>query len=81
MQFADYNMLATIGAFGFGLSQLIFLAAGDQVHSRRRTEGRGEPVAGSEWPGVDAAFAGAFPYLRDAAGHQVTQSAYTEGIK
>jgi cytochrome c oxidase subunit 1 len=27
MQFADYNMMATIGAFGFGLSQLIFLAA------------------------------------------------------
>ena len=27
MQFADYNMIATIGAFGFGLSQLIFLAA------------------------------------------------------
>jgi cytochrome c oxidase subunit 1 len=27
MQFADYNMMATIGAFGFGLSQLIFLWA------------------------------------------------------
>jgi cytochrome c oxidase subunit 1 len=27
MQFADFNMVATIGAFGFGLSQLIFLAA------------------------------------------------------
>jgi cytochrome c oxidase subunit 1 len=27
MQFADFNMIATIGAFGFGLSQLIFLAA------------------------------------------------------
>ena len=27
MQFADYNMMASIGAFGFGLSQLIFLAA------------------------------------------------------
>jgi cytochrome c oxidase subunit 1 len=25
MQFADFNMVATIGAFGFGLSQLIFL--------------------------------------------------------
>ena len=25
LQFADFNMLATIGAFGFGLSQLIFL--------------------------------------------------------
>jgi len=27
MQFADYNMMATVGAFGFGLSQLIFLVA------------------------------------------------------
>jgi cytochrome c oxidase subunit I len=27
MQFADFNMVATIGAFGFGFSQLIFLWA------------------------------------------------------
>jgi cytochrome c oxidase subunit 1 len=27
MQFADFNMVASIGAFGFGLSQLIFLYA------------------------------------------------------
>jgi cytochrome c oxidase subunit 1 len=26
-QFADFNMIASIGAFGFGFSQLIFLAA------------------------------------------------------
>jgi cytochrome c oxidase subunit 1 len=26
LQFADWNMVASIGAFGFGLSQLIFLA-------------------------------------------------------
>ena len=25
MQFADFNMMASIGAFGFGLSQLLFL--------------------------------------------------------
>ena len=25
MQFADFNMVASIGAFGFGLSQLLFL--------------------------------------------------------
>jgi cytochrome c oxidase subunit 1 len=25
MQFADFNMLASIGALGFGLSQLIFV--------------------------------------------------------
>jgi cytochrome c oxidase subunit 1 len=27
MQFADFNAVVTIGAFGFGLSQLIFLWA------------------------------------------------------
>jgi cytochrome c oxidase subunit 1 len=27
MQFADFNALVTIGAFGFGLSQLVFLWA------------------------------------------------------
>ena len=27
LQFADFNMISTIGAFGFGLSQLLFLAA------------------------------------------------------
>ena len=26
MQFADFNMVATVSAFGFGLSQLVFLA-------------------------------------------------------
>ena len=25
MQFADFNMLASVGAFGFGLSQLLFV--------------------------------------------------------
>jgi cytochrome c oxidase subunit I len=25
LQFADFNMLSTIGAFGFGLTQLLFL--------------------------------------------------------
>jgi len=25
LQFSDYNMMATVGAFGFGFSQLIFL--------------------------------------------------------
>ena len=25
LQFADFNMISTIGAFGFGLSQLLFL--------------------------------------------------------
>ena len=51
MQFADYNMIATIGAFGFGLSQLIFLVGGDQVHPRR-AEGADKPweaANGLEW--------------------------------
>jgi len=27
LQFADFNMISSIGAFGFGLSQLLFLYA------------------------------------------------------
>ena len=34
-QFADWNMVASIGAFGFGLSQLMFLYAVIKMHPRR----------------------------------------------
>jgi heme/copper-type cytochrome/quinol oxidase subunit 1 len=44
-QFADWNMVATVGAFGFGLSQLIFVVAlikcirGDGGKARQAVEG------------------------------------------
>jgi len=69
-QFADWNMMASIGAFGFGLSQLIFVLAlikcikGDGAKApakrgkaRTRSNGRCRP--------------GAVPHVRDAAGRQV----------
>ena len=43
-QFTDWNMVASIGAFGFGLSQLLFLYVGAEVRSaaaRRRRRSRG----------------------------------------
>ena len=44
LQFADFNMLATIGAFGFGLSQLIFLWV-----VIKAARGGGEKAAARSW--------------------------------
>jgi cytochrome c oxidase subunit 1 len=46
-QFADFNMIASIGAFGFGLSQLIFLAA--IIKCIRG----GEKAPANPWEGAD----------------------------
>ena len=51
-QFADWNMVASIGAFGFGLSQLIFLYAVIKVHpaaARRRRRSPGTVPTSLEW--------------------------------
>jgi cytochrome c oxidase subunit 1 len=71
LQFADFNCVSTIGAFGFGLSQLLFLYIRVEVHSRRR-QSADKPwkvAEGLEWtlpspPSV--------PQLRDAAGGEVS---------
>ncbi|NMG14539.1 cytochrome c oxidase subunit I [Aromatoleum bremense] len=47
LQFADFNMLATIGAFGFGLSQLIFI-----VVAVKCVRG-GAKAAARAWEGAD----------------------------
>src|SRR5690606_2779235 len=52
-QFADWNMVSSIGAFGFGLSQLLFLAAIVQairggVRATDKVWDSGEP-RGLEW--------------------------------
>ncbi|NMG63935.1 cytochrome c oxidase subunit I [Azoarcus indigens] len=47
LQFTDFNALATIGAFGFGLSQLIFLAV--VVKCARG----GKPAAAKPWDGAE----------------------------
>ena len=48
LQFADWNMIASIGAFGFGLSQLLFLVRGGEVHPQR-----GEKAPAKPWEGAD----------------------------
>ena len=48
LQFADFNALATIGAFGFGLSQLILL-----VVVLKCIKG-GEKASGQTWEGADS---------------------------
>ncbi len=47
MQFADFNMLASIGALGFGLSQLLFVAA--VIKCARG----GEKAPANPWEGAD----------------------------
>jgi cytochrome c oxidase subunit 1 len=47
LQFADFNALASVGAFGFGLSQLIFLFV--LVKCMRG----GEKAAGRAWEGAE----------------------------
>ena len=47
-QFADWNMLASIGAFWFGASQLIFLYA-----VLKCIMGKGEKAPARPWEGAD----------------------------
>ncbi len=48
LQFADWNMVSSIGAFGFGLSQLIFLAV------VLKTIRAGAKAADRPWEGADS---------------------------
>ena len=47
MQFADFHAIATVGAFWFGLSQLIFLVA-----VIRCAQGKGEKAVAKPWDGA-----------------------------
>jgi cytochrome c oxidase subunit 1 len=47
-QFADWNMMASIGAFGFGLSNLIFLYA-----VLKCIRGAGAKAPAKPWEGAD----------------------------
>ena len=49
LQFADFNMLASIGAFGFGLTQLIFVTVVIKAAVLRR----GEKAPEKPWEGAD----------------------------
>jgi cytochrome c oxidase subunit I len=48
LQFADFNMLSTLGAFGFGLAQVIFLWV-----VLRCVGGAGEKAADRTWEGAE----------------------------
>ena len=48
MQFADFNMIASIGAFGFGLSQLLFV-----LGVVKCARGAGEKAPDKPWEGAD----------------------------
>jgi len=47
-QFTDFHQIATIGAFGFGFSQLIFVYVILQC-----VKGRGERAAAKPWEGAE----------------------------
>jgi len=51
LQFADFNMISSIGAFGFGLSQLLFLWAVIKCirGGEKATEKTWEGAEGLEW--------------------------------
>ena len=70
-QFADWNMVASIGAFGFGLSQLLFLYVVMKCIRGDGAKAPAKPWEGADDARVDAAVAGAVPHVRDAAGRQV----------
>ena len=79
LQFADFNKISSIGAFGFGLSQLLFLyivikaiTSGEKVAA--------EAVGGRRQPGVDRiAHAGPLPHLRDPAGDPLIAATSSNG--
>jgi cytochrome c oxidase subunit 1 len=49
LQFAGYNEIASIGAFGFGLSQILFL----WIILKVTVLGRGEKASAKPWEGAD----------------------------
>jgi cytochrome c oxidase subunit 1 len=49
LQFADYNLIASIGAFGFGFSQLIFF----YVVLKCTVFAQGEQAPANPWEGAD----------------------------
>ena len=66
VQFADWNMVSSIGAFGFGLSQLLFpYIIWKCVKSGSKAEGTF--LGRRAWPGVGAVLAAAVPQLGPAA--------------
>jgi hypothetical protein len=68
-QFADFNVISGIGAFGFGFSQLLVLVVVFQALKRRR-QGFKPALGRCTRAGMDGALTGALSYLRGSAGVQ-----------
>ena len=68
MQFADFNMISTIGAFGFGFAAAVPLR-GAEVHPGW-SKSTGKTMGRRENTGVDAAVTGAVSQLRNTTGLQ-----------
>ena len=71
-QFADFNLIASVGAFGFGFSQLLFLWV--VIKCALGTARRPRPSPGTAPTTLEWTLPSPAPYhtLRDAAGRQVT---------
>ena len=79
-QFADWNMVSSIGAFGFGLSQLLFvLVIWKCARGGAQGLGRGLGRRTGARPRVDGAVAGPVPHLRRGAGRQVSDPRASAG--
>ncbi len=70
LQFADWNMISSLGGFAFGLAQVFFVYRRDQDHPWRR-EGHGTGLGRCARPGVDRSVTGPVSHLRDGTGSQV----------
>ena len=77
-QFADFNMISSLGAFGLGAVAALVRVRDREVHPRR-PEGHGAGLGQPDRPRVDGAVAGAASHVRRAAGHQMTRSRATPG--
>ena len=67
VQFTDWNMVSSIGGFGFGLSQLLFPYHHLEVRAVRQCRRRATAVGRRAWTRVGAAVTGAVSLLADAS--------------
>ena len=67
LQFADWNWLTSVGAFGLGSAQVYFLVRADSRAAQARRGGHGAALGRGTGAGVGGAVTGAVPHLRDAA--------------